>query len=339
MSRTAWTLSGLLAVALVLSYVTWQHPPVSAAATETEIVSVKPSDVTRVVYTRTHQVMVPAPAGKKPTTKKVKTTVTLTAATDAAGHYWKVEAETEGKKQTFVGGRMLHGVITALAPLKAFRVLEGKATAHRKALGLDPPEGRLTLSRGDRTWHFLVGGASYGSVRRYLMRQGGHDVYLVGGMPFRLLSSSPRELMARDVVGLAQPDIAKVTVSSGDKTVTMVQSDRAHRFKSFWARPDAPRKKVAVYGNWLQKVFRLRASDYLTKAETPKTLDPVATLVFEAAPGADGPSKVTVTLLRGPEVKGQPTYYVRATATRGLVAVRGASEVVGNLGSVLGTGS
>ncbi len=339
MSRTAWTLSGLLAVALVLSYVTWQHPPVSAAATETEIVSVKPADVTRVVYTRTHQEMVPAPAGKKPTTRKVKTTVTLTAATDAAGHYWKVETETEGKKQTFVGGRMLHNVITSLAPLKAYRVLEGKAAGHQKDLGLDPPEGRLTLSRGDCSWHFLVGGASYGSVRRYLVRQGGHDVYLVAGMPFRLLSSAPVELMARDVVGLAQPDIAKVTVKAGDKTVSMVQTDRAQRFKSFWARPDAPKKKVAVYGNWLQKVFRLRASHYLTQAETPKVLDPVATVVFEAAPGADGPAKATVTLLRGPEVKGQPDYYVRATATRGLVAVRGGAEVAGDLGSVLGTGS
>ena len=34
MSRTAWTLSGLLAVALVASYLTWQHPPQAAAAQE-----------------------------------------------------------------------------------------------------------------------------------------------------------------------------------------------------------------------------------------------------------------------------------------------------------------
>jgi len=263
--------------------------------------------------------------------------VTLTAATDAGGHYWKVETESEGKKQTFVGGRMLHSVVSALAPLKAYRVLPGKAAAHQKDLGLDPPAGRLTLSRGDRTWHFLVGDGSYGSVRRYLERQGGHDVYLVAGMPFRLLSSSPAELMARDVVGLAQPDIARVTVKAGDKSVSMVQADRQARFKSYWARADAPKKKVAVYGNWLQKVFRLRASHYLTKAETPPTLDPVATVVFEAAPGADGPSKATLTLLRGPEVKGQPGYYVRSTATRGLVRVRGGAEVAGNLGSVLGS--
>lgn len=339
MTRTTWTLSGLLAVALVLSYVTWRNPPESSAIQETDIVSVNPKALTRVVFRHWDKRLVPAPAGKKPTTKRVETSVTLVAKHDAQGRYWTVTDDVGGNTTVFTAGRMLTSVIHGLAPLQAYRVLGDATKGHERDLGLSPPKAELVLYRGKRQWQFEVGGSSYGSVRRYLAPKGGHPVYLVQGMPFRLLSSAARELMEHDVVGMPQQDMVRVTVKAGAKKVVMVQGNRIHRFKSFWAKPGKPDKKVADYGNWLTKVFRLRATKYFVAKRAPKNLEKVATLTFHGDQDNDTPATATVTLLRGPEIKGQPAWYVRSSHTRSLVEVSGGNAVATDLGSVLAAGS
>ncbi|RMG19895.1 MAG: DUF4340 domain-containing protein [Deltaproteobacteria bacterium] len=328
MSRQVYVLGALLVVALVLSYLSWTHKPVAGRGDRTEVVSVSPEEVQRIRYSSEkntvtleakkdalgtyYEVTVATPA-KGEGQAKAKEAAKTQAKEEGAAQQEKAEAATPETKEPaspdgesgtpaqegtppmevkhFVSTSAAGRVVKKLAPLLAYRVLEHPDDERLAKLGLAESKERLVLEKAGRTWTFDVGGRTYGAARRYLRDAESGRVYLVDGSPLRTLQNAERTLIERKLFDMRRSEIERVTVRRGEKTVTMVQQHRDDRAKAYWAREEAPQKKIETWRNWIDKLFGLQAREY--REEEPANLEPVVTVVVEG----DGPQE-TLTLYR-----------------------------------------
>lgn len=319
--KQAIVLGGLLAVALVGSYVTWTAPEETVArkATDVLVYRADAGSVSAVTWTEEAR------------------TVRLEQRTDAAGTWLWVEQTDKTKvvpptpeavegqppppapepqvteeTSRFTGNDQAGEIWTAFAPLYALRELTLTPDSDLTTYGLDAPKAKIEVALKDRTVTLEVGGEAYGTRDRYVRAEG--RVYLVDDATIRPIQFAKSRLVERKLQPFEEADIEQIAVRRGADARTFVQKNAADRSNAFWADAAKPDERDVEGTTWLGKLFRLRAKSFVDEA-TVGTLVPV--FAFDVK-GADGAWTVEVAKV---EKEGAVEYYARSSFLRALVDV------------------
>ncbi|MDF1563619.1 MAG: DUF4340 domain-containing protein [Deltaproteobacteria bacterium] len=239
------------------------------------------------------------------------------------------EPAAEKKTRRFAGGRSAERLLDRLAPLTALRAMDEVPEERLEKLGLKPAEATFSITRGDRTWTFGVGGQAFGGSRRYLHEEGTSKVYLVEATALRNLEGAERQLLERSIIGLKREEVAAVEARSGERSQRLVQQNRADRRAAYWAFAAKPEEKSSVASGWIDKIFRLRVDTYVEAI--PAGVEEACRFVTEQ----EG-SKVEVVLHRWMSPAGEPEIYATSSYLRLPVKVYKQSgvEVIDDLGTL-----
>jgi len=141
--------------------------------------------------------------------------------------------------------------------------------------------------------------------------------YLVKADTIRPLKYAKTRLPDRRLVDLEAKDVVKTHLESSVGGVDMLHQNREDDKAAYWAGVDKPDVKVNIYGNWLDKAFKLRGLNYVAEADKPAELTSVFRLTFQGA----GDKKENLEILSANDEHGEVQYYAQSEFTRGLLSL------------------
>ncbi len=246
------------------------------------------------------------------------------------------ERPDDGKTEEFKAGSAGDQLLEQLAPFRAKRILDGITDDKLAELGLEDPDGTLTIKRKGRDpVSYQVGGNVYGGANVYVRNPEDGKVYLVDSKVVRTLQSAKRTLPDRNLVGTATKDIRRIRVFTQEASATFEQRNPADPQATFWSVAGQDEANAAGAG-WIDKALRLRSSRYVPDEEAPSGLEEAFGFEVEASDG----KTTTVTVYRTWGTDGEDEWYARSGHTRALVQLRKAlaAETMADLPSVLEAG-
>jgi hypothetical protein len=180
-------------------------------------------------------------------------------------------APAPGKHETihFVGGKVADDLVKSLAPLHAVRAV-GKVEGTRdEEFGLDKPEGTLKITIGGKEQTLVIGGATPTGSERYA-RTGTGEVYAIAGDIAQGLTFAESRLVEHELHAFKPDEVTRVKLSKGGKSREAL---RIPEKNEAFADVTAPGKLDESLGNWISKVNRLRASEFIEKPSQPLSPD------------------------------------------------------------------
>lgn len=342
--RQVIVLGGLLAVALVGTYVTWTaEEQAEPKPGETEVYAGDVKDVSRVVWTsekldvelrpssdaKGDYVMVhvterrdksakpPTPPGEEPGhgddhPEEGEEAPPADPAAPAEGGTQEAPPEVETVVTYFKGNQETEALLKGLAPLKALRELTIPADADQAPFGFDKPAATLEVSRAAGAVKLTVGGETFGSKDRYVRLD--QRTFLVDDQTLRPLQYGKTRLLERNLQPLAEADVTTVQVTYGDRSGTFAQQKKKEgdTEKAFWTDAATPDTEHEVAGPWLGKVFKLRVREFVQPEALP-TLEPVFRYTVT------GKDQTWVVDVSKATVDGKETWYAQADFLRSTV--------------------
>ncbi len=305
--------------------------PKALAQTEATVWQGRPADVERVVFD-----------GK---TKKV----TLETKKDNVGAYYVGALERSATpppagsagtpppappakgKTEFVAVGAAQKIVDAMAPLKALRAL-GKIPDDRASeFGLAEPEGTLIVMLKGTERKLVIGGTTAGGGDRYVKDPASGETYVIDGDAVRDLDTAETRLIERDLHEWKEAEVTAANVKAGDKSRQVARG--GPEGKRFWADPSAADAKDETVANWMDKVNRLRPTDYLMT--TPSDKQDILRIDYVA--GTRELGFVELARIPAADPAGKPDYLVRTERTRlyAKVPASTAEQIEQDLSSVL----
>ncbi|MFZ5481538.1 MAG: DUF4340 domain-containing protein [Myxococcota bacterium] len=247
--------------------------------------------------------------------------VTFEMREDAHGRYpWVTTVEnkkkkvdgvetTEVKTQSFKAGSAADKLLENFGPLMALRTLDAVDDAKIEAFGLKEPETTVTVVAGGRTSTLELGGETYGTKDRYVRHKETGKVYVVKDEPFKTLKFANTRLPERSLVAGKKEEIEGITLGLGGQTLVWTQKNKDDKAAAYWEREGKPGKDES-FGNWIDKVMKLKSTGYVQEGEAPT--DPVPS--FDLTVRAAGKPAETMRLLEAGE-----DWFAQSESTRGMV--------------------
>ncbi len=303
----------LAAGGLVLAWLVWVTPEEERSPDEVELVDCAPERV----------------AGLELTIEQREVKLEARGQGDERT-YWITVTRTpeDGEPSTreFVGSaEKVEEYLAKVAPLRALRSLGelDEETAGEVELG-EEPAGTFVYRCGEQTHGYAVGGSAFGTGDRYLREQDGKTAYLLGADSIRDLQSAEALLMQRELNDFEWSDVESLVLRAEDRERRLLQRNRNDPQRAEWVDAEEPDRRNELFGNWLDRLTRLRVQDYLEPEAQPgsdvedASVPPVEVLTIEyQAAGGDALGRMELA-----RVETQPVrYYARTTATRAWVTV------------------
>ncbi len=250
--------------------------------------------------------------------------VSLTAAKDAFGRYWKLDTRTlqdptEQVPQALAASQVeeVHAISVAggeelvqlLSPLRAQRAIGRLSAEQQPDFGFDAPAATLTVQLGGQQRVLTFGGKTAGGGDRYGRVEPTGEVYAVSGQVPRMLESAAARLAERQLHGEDLQRARVLRYSAAGVVRTLQRSGP----KEEWRRGEDQRVDD-VLGNWLNKLQSTNLGDYL--ADSPAGLQVLARLEYFA----DGSPVGFVEFAAYDQGEGRQ-YAVRSERTRRWVTV------------------
>ncbi|MBW2460177.1 MAG: DUF4340 domain-containing protein [Deltaproteobacteria bacterium] len=322
----------LALVGLASAYVVWTSDELADGDGDGIVVAeCLPADVTRLTFINDRRRVILEPRGEG----------------ELRAWWVKVARNPDGEDHPhdveFVTNDGIDEYLESIAPLRAVRSLGEVDEDVFAELGLDE-ESRATLEMacGDRDEAFHVGGTTFGGGDRYLRRANGGPVYLLTGEVVRGLENAEFQLMQRELHAFEMTEVAGLEVEIEGSRKALVHRDHANEQQAAWVAADDQDRINELYGNWLDRLGRLRVQSYLAldaepgadlEGRTDAAPEPVLTLSWT---GADGEEIGHLEMVKLPLTR--PVYYARSEATRAWVRVVAttAQEVEDDARSVVG---
>jgi hypothetical protein len=339
MNRSLVVYTALLLGSLGWAYQTWTHADELTLADKVVILPGKPEQLVSVVYTA----------------KDLE--LTLELRTDERGRYaWAraVPLTEEGAEpppppegqpppptepEEFKVGKAGDKVLEDLAPFVAKRRLEGASDADLADLGLSPPAATLEIVReGKEPKRFELGGNVFGGANVYVRDPDDGEIYLVDAKLLRPLQSGARTLPDRDLTGVDERKVERVTLRVGDRQASFEQHNPDDVEAKYWSVAGQEEESPEAT-SWVDKALRLRSSQYVPADEVPTDLAHAFDYRVESEDG----KAVTVEVLRsasgGEDEDQEERFFARSEHTRGLVRLprAAAAEASADLESALAT--
>ena len=240
----------------------------------------------------------------------------------------------------FVGSSAVTEYLTKAVPFRAIRSLGPVDAPQLEELELKTPETSIEIACGGRARTFQIGGTAFGTGDRYAREASGGPVYLLKAEIVRDLESAEFRMMQRDLHTFEMSKVQNIRVRAFDQERTLLQRNRENQQQANnperWVDASTPDQQNAMYGNWLERVGRLRVQDYLAPDTNPgsevegraaQTPIPVMQLTY-LDDGGDELGRLE--LVRVDAAAGSTTplpspapaeYYARSEATHGWVKV------------------
>ncbi|HEY6555615.1 MAG TPA: DUF4340 domain-containing protein [Polyangiaceae bacterium] len=154
----------------------------------------------------------------------------------------------------------------SIAPLMAMRALGKLPPAQVPEFGLDKPEGTLRVVFNDKTRTLTVGGLTPGGSDRYARNPDTGEAYAVSGDFVRSLMFADSRLIARELHDFEPDEVTRAVVTRAKSSRELVKMTGK---KQGWADAKTPDKLDETAGNWMSKVERLTASQYMEQVGVP----------------------------------------------------------------------
>jgi hypothetical protein len=231
---------------------------------------------------------------------------------------------------TFLSMKSGDELMKKLANMKAVRAL-GKADAGKLAdYGLDKPEGTLKVKVGGKEQVLTIGAQTIGGTERYAKYATSGEIFALEGDLIQSLTFADSRLTERELHAFQNDEVKKITISKGGKKRDVV---RVAEKKEAWADAATPNKPDETVVNWMTKVERLRAVEFVEKPAQPLAPDQAVVRVeYFAGPRSLGFLEVyKVNGEKGPEYLGRTEFtrwYVKLVASS-------AEQVEQDLGALL----
>jgi hypothetical protein len=269
---------GLLALAAVFALIVWtrDEAPAAEKTEEFEVWSGRADDVKSVSFTSDKR-KVSIEAHKDSVGRWYVATVDrevqrqrmqATPGGADAGPPPQPKVETTRETQTFVGVKDADKLIEQLAPLMAIRRIGKVEPARADEFGFKEPEGTLSVGFGDKLRRLVVGGTTPGGGDRYARDPESGDVYALSGEVLRGLQFAESRLIQRELHDFEDGAVERAVIIKGGSRRELLPFEGK---KDAWADVASPAKLDETAGNWMTKVGRLRASDYVKTPEKPVT--------------------------------------------------------------------
>lgn len=315
MSRSVFVHAGLLAIAAVSAISVWtRDKSVKAVVHEATIWSAQPKEIQKVSF-----------EGKGKL-------IHIEPREDAQGSWFfgTIEKTGEGaSKSAFVSIATGEKLFERMAPLRAIRSAGTMPDERIQELGLDKPEGtlRVKLSSGERSLE--IGGSTPGGTDRYVRDPSTSSVYVIAGEIVRDFEWAESRLLERDLHAFKEAEVTRAKlVASGNSREVVRRSEGG---KTFWADAASPDASDETIGNFMDRLDRLRPSEYAESL--PESRTPLVRVELGGKSGALG----FVELVKVPREGEKADYYIASERTRlpGKVVPSLAQQVEQDIGSVV----
>lgn len=252
------------------------------------------------------------------------------AATEGEGEGDEPDVETT--TASFKAGTAGDQLVEDLAPFRVVRRLEVPADRLAEFGFGDPetPPSKLTLTAVDgRSLELEVGSSGYGRRNVYVRNAEDGQIYVAKKTVVDPLERADTRLPDKRLFGFERADVERVTIATGELSLPLVQRNREDAAAARWTGPDSDEPRESAQ-NWLDKVFRLRATEYVPEAG--KTLDLAFSVKF--SPEDDEP--LVLQVFRGAGDDGEPAFFAKSEFTRGLVKLSApiATDIVEDLATL-----
>jgi hypothetical protein len=208
--------------------------------------------------------------------------------------------------------------LKSLAPLRAVRSLGEIPKAKFKDFGFDKVGTYLRVDCGGHKQTLEVGVRTYGGGDQYTRESKTKQAYLFSGQLLMDLQSAQYKFMQSELHDFTLADVDEVVVKAAGKERRLLHRNRLVPQEARWVDAAAPDKRNELFGNWFQRVERLKAKSYLDEGKEPgsdlqisaKGQEPVMTLEYRL----EGKPKGKLELARVDTDQGG-IYYARTEAT------------------------
>lgn len=284
-----------LVALMVMAYLSWTKKDEAREQTAVTLLDGKPDGIERVeLYTKT-------------------STVLLTFRDISGERVPWFEVEGSRKTRVFVGGEKVDKLLEDFGPFEALRSLgKGLSDKELELTGLDAPERKLVINRKGTSKTFHVGERTSGARDHYVRPKSSKEVFIVASKVLSDLQFPEGKFMQRKLRDAARTEVDKVTISADKGTLVALQKNRLSTRDAFWALEATPDQKNETLGNYLDKLEKLTAVEYLAD---PKTYDGASAVLEAVWSSEDGEELGRVSLRRAGEGK-SAAYYAISTATK-----------------------
>lgn len=214
--------------------------------------------------------------------------------------------------------KKFQSVVDRLTPLRAVRSLGTMPADKVEVFGFDDIGTFLRIECGGKKLELGVGARTYGTGHRYAKRMDDEQAYLVDGRLLMDLQSARVKFMQTEphAFGPTEVDAARVQARGLEKRLLL--RNRKSKDAS-WVDAAEPDRRNELYGNWFQRLSRLKVKRYLEDGAQPgsdlqgevSAPEPVLTVDYEL----EGKPKGKLELVRV-EAGGETFYYARTETTR-----------------------
>ncbi len=295
---------GLLVVASASAIYVWTRDPAAKAAPsgETTLWTGRAEDVQRL--------------GFDSATKKIS----LEPRHDAHGRWFYGTSETPAgaptdagpapaaKRSIFVSVTEARKTAEAVVPFKVSRDIGRVEGARSAEFGFKEPMSTFTVGVAGQEHRLEMGGPAPGGYR-YVRDEATGNVYATHGTFIWDLESGETALAERELHDFLDGDLMSIRIAGEGKSREVLRGGPSN--KRVWADPSTPEKGDETVTNWLNKVERLRPTEYVE--DVPSGHDLVVRIEYRVK-GAEGP--VFLELAKTPGPTGKPEYFVRTEHTR-----------------------
>jgi hypothetical protein len=238
---------------------------------------------------------------------------------------------TETTVNTYRASQEFEKTLARLLPLRAERDL-GKVDENKLSqFGMVEAGRTLIVEAQKQKVTYLIGAQTYGGATTYVQEQPEGPVYLISSTLIRSLDVRGTRYLERRLVGVDKNDVERVAVGTLTATREFLQQKREKK-RNIWVPADSPDVTNDLFTNWVERVFRLGAAEYLDQDPVPPPKPEFKLLYFR------GSKKLDELEVASAEAEaGKRDFFARSGFTGGWVKLRrqDAEAVVNDLATVL----
>jgi hypothetical protein len=240
---------------------------------------------------------------------------------------------------TFVANAAFDMYLANNFPVRALRGLGVIDKKEHAEFGLDKVGTFLRVRCGAQTLALDIAGRTHGTNDHYVRDPKTDQSYLLAGRLVRDLQSAQFNFTQSELHAFKLADVDETVLTAMGSSKRLLQRDRMNPAQAQWVDADHPDRKNELFGNWLDRLAKLRVRLYLKRNEGPgadlkDAAAPVEALTVEHHLGGKPKGKLEIVRV---DAGGIAYYYARSEATRVWVSLYEAvvKDLMHDLGVVI----
>jgi hypothetical protein len=249
---------------------------------------------------------------------------------DAPDKKSAVQMVTETNVTSYRASHEFEKVLDRLLPLRAERDLGKVDEKKLSQFGMVEAGRTLIVEAKSQKVTYRIGSQTPGGATNYVHEQPDGPIYLISSTLIRSLDVRATRYLERRLVGVDKQDVERVVVGTLMVNREFMQQKREKR--SVWVPADSPDTTNDLFANWVDRVFRLGATEYLAQDPVPPPRSELKLSYFKGNKQLD-----ELELASAEAGEGLRDFFARSTFTAGWVKLRrqDAEAVVSDLSSIL----